>query len=100
MVSLVYGFIGYARHLLNDSGDKEYVPALHCNQSSIDGLFSHVRANDKDKTDLYGLGIMQQNISGFMKCTRVKIKSNMYPDGDATTDRLIKNENDKDFCFN
>ena len=58
IVSLVYGFIGYARQILNDTGDKEYVPALHCDQSSIEGLFSHVRANGKDRADLYGIGIM------------------------------------------
>ena len=89
MVSLVYEFIGYARHLLNDSGDKEYVPALYCNQSSIEGLFSHVRANGNDRMDLYGIGIMQQNISGQMKCTRAKIKSKTYPEDDTTTDTLI-----------
>ena len=70
MVYLVYGSIEYVRRILNDSGDKEYVAALHFNQSSIRGLFSRIRANGKDRTDLYGFGILQQNISGLMKRTR------------------------------
>ena len=67
MISLVYEFIRYAKKFFIDCDTNEYVPALHCNQSSIEDLFSHIRANDKDRTDLYGIGIMQQEISPQMK---------------------------------
>ena len=70
MLSLVHGFIGYSRQILDCCETIQYIPALHCNQSSIEGLFSNIRANGKDRTDLYGVGIMQQNISSLMKKER------------------------------
>ena len=35
-----------------------------------------------------------------MICTRAKIKSKTYPEGETTTPTLITNADDKDFCFN
>ena len=67
MISLVYGFLGYAKMILDESGVDEYVPAIYCNQSSIEGLFSHIKMMDRNRTDLYGVGISQHNISNFLK---------------------------------
>ena len=95
MVYLVYGFIGYSRQVFNDSGDEEYVHALHCDQSSIECLFSHVRASGKDRVDLCGLEVMSKHIYGLMKCTRAKIKYKIYPGGVPTTDTLITGKHNK-----
>ena len=97
MLSLVHGFIGYARQILNKSETVEYIPALHCNQSSIEGLFSHIRANDKDRTDIYGIGIMQQNIRSQMKHNEKCMESKAYPQNES--ERPMHNS-DIPFCFN
>ena len=60
MASLVFGFIGYAKYILADKSIDEYVHALHCNQSSIEIFFSNIRMMGKDRTDLYGNGIIQK----------------------------------------
>ena len=52
-VSLVFGFIGYARCMLLDKYCNEFAPSLHCNQSSIENLFSNIRMMGKDRTDIY-----------------------------------------------
>ena len=52
---------------------------MHCNQSSIEGLLSHIRMMGKDRTDLYGCGIFEQNISRYLKVTLNEIKSASYP---------------------
>ena len=76
MLSLIFRFIGYAREMLKQGHIVKYVPALHCNQSSIEGLFSHIRVHGKDRKDLYGMGFMQQNISGLMR--KIKRKRNLH----------------------
>ena len=65
--------------ILNQSEKGEYVPALHCNQSSIEGLFSHIRMMGRDRTDLYGVGILQQNISNSLKLLNIFTTSKTYP---------------------
>ena len=78
MASLVFGFIGYAKCILTDKSIDEYVPALHCNQSSIENLFSNIRMMGKDRTDLYGNGIMQQNIKENIKMQKEYTASKAY----------------------
>ena len=36
--------------------------SLHCNQNSIENFFSRMRNLDKDRTGLYGGGVLQQNV--------------------------------------
>ena len=62
MLTLVRGFMAYAKSVLESSPEIMYVPGLHSNQSSIEGLFSNIRSMSKDRTDLYASGILQQNI--------------------------------------
>lgn len=60
LLTLVRGSIGiYRSILLLLSTKDEMVPALHCNQSSIQGLFSWIRGMGKDITYLYASGILQ-----------------------------------------
>ena len=99
LLSLVYGFMGYAKQILRMNNKCVYVPALHCNQSSIEGLFSHIRANDKDRTDRYGYGIMQQNISSFMKRKNMIINSTSYPHGKCDVSYTRDNTTDEKFCI-
>ena len=62
MLTLVCGFMAYAKSVLESSPEIKYVPGLHSNQSSIEGLFSNIRSMSKDRTDLYASGILQQNV--------------------------------------
>ena len=78
LVSLVFGFIGYARCMLLDKDCNEFFPSLHCNQSSIENLFSNIRMMGKDRTDIYGNGIMQQNVKQNIKMGKVSISSTSY----------------------
>ena len=66
---LCKGFLEYARYILKDSDDSEYVPALHSSQSSIENHFSCVRDIGKDRTDVYGTAVVQLNIRSNMKST-------------------------------
>ena len=43
----------------------EFVPALHCNQSSLEATFSSIRHLGKDRIDVYGTGILLSNIQAF-----------------------------------
>ena len=99
MISLVYGFLGHAKMILSQSEEGEYIPALHCNQISIEGLFSHIRMMGRDRTDLYGAGILQQNISNCLKSSNVYIQSKTYPlhnDKDQSKKQSTLNKN---FCL-
>ena len=79
-MSLVYGFLGYGKMILHQSEKDEYVPALYYNQSSIEGLFSHIRMMGRDRTDLYGVGILQHNISNSLKLSNLYyIQDISYP---------------------
>ena len=64
---LCKGYIEYARYILKDSDELEYIPALHSSQSSIENHFSRVRDIGKDRTDLYGTAVMQLNFRANMK---------------------------------
>ena len=64
---LCKGYIKYARYILKDSDELEYIPALHSSQSSIENHFSCVRDIGKDRTDLYGTAVMQLNFRANMK---------------------------------
>ena len=61
------GFLGYAEPLLVLVQMDKLVPVLHCNQSSIEGLFSCIRGMGKNRTDLYAFGILQQNLFNTLK---------------------------------
>ena len=39
LLTLVRGFLGYAWYILHSSDVEKFVPALHCNQSSLEGSF-------------------------------------------------------------
>ena len=78
LVSLVFGFIDYARCMLLDKGCNEFVPSLHCNQSSIENLFSNIRMMEKDRSDIYGNDIMQQNVKQNIKMGKVSMSSTSY----------------------
>ena len=67
LLTLVRVFLGYAEALLLVSKEGELVPALHCNQSSIEGLFSCIRGMGKDRTDLYTSGVLQHNLNNNFK---------------------------------
>ena len=58
------------------------MPALHCNQSSIENFFSRMRNIDKDRTDLYGGGILQQNVMNDLHASNKKWKlgNSSYPE--------------------
>ena len=100
MISLVYGFLGYAKMILNESLVDEYVPTLHCNQNSIEVLFSHIRMMGRDRTDLYGVGILQHNISNCLKYSNVYSKSKSYPINKEKNQCKHKDYFKEDFCFN
>ena len=40
------------------------VPFLHSNQSTVENLFSQLRAFDRDKPELIGKGLLATNING------------------------------------
>ena len=79
LLTLVRGFVGYARAVLDISKDDTFIPALHCNQSSIEGLFSCIRSMSKDRTDLYASGILHQNISKLYKSMETTKGNTSYP---------------------
>ena len=57
----VGGFFAYSEALLMlpESYNIKFIPGLHYNQSSIENFFSRMRNLDKDRTDLYGGGVLQ-----------------------------------------
>ena len=57
------GFIGYANKVTKKCDSEYYIPALHCNHSSIEGLSSFIGMMSIDRADLH---------------TRVRIKQNRY----------------------
>ena len=57
LLTLVRGFMVYAKSVLEISPEIKYVPGLHSNQSSIEDLFSNICSMSKDRTDLYASGI-------------------------------------------
>ena len=62
LLTLIRDFLGYIESILSISPDEEWIPALHFNQSSIEGFFTCIRAMIKDRTDLYAGGIQQQHM--------------------------------------
>ena len=78
LMVLTRGYIGYANKLIKYCGDEYYAPALHCNQSSIEGLFSCIRMMANNRTDLYTGGIVQQNIFNEIKIVKKLQASTSY----------------------
>ena len=76
---LCKGFCEYSRSLLRKTPDAEFVPALHSNQSSIENHFSCIRQNNKDRTDVYGTGVMHQNIKTSIMGTQIENYNTSYP---------------------
>ena len=64
--------------MLLDKGCNEFVPSLHCNQNSIENLFSNFRMIGNDRTDVYGNVIIQQNVKQNIKMGKVSISSTSY----------------------
>ena len=85
--------------ILNQSEKDEFVPALYCNQSSIEGLFSQIRMMSRDRTDLYGVGILQQIISNSLKLSNVLMKSKTYPIHNESNRSKGKDKFRKNFCL-
>ena len=67
LLRLVKGFLGYAIEIFKHDATTHFVPALHCNQSTLEGTFSKIRHMGKDRTDVYGTGILVTNIHAFTK---------------------------------
>ena len=65
MARCIHGFIGYTKEVFRVDTDITFVPGLHSNQSSIESLFSNIRNDGHDRTDIYGTGILIQNIRTF-----------------------------------
>ena len=65
--------MGYSKYVLVFDRELDYVSALHSNQSTIESLFSNIRMNKKDRTDLYATGILEMNIAYFTKKNIKKI---------------------------
>ena len=59
--------MAYASNVLDNDINIIHVSALHCNQSSIEGLISHVRSMKRDIINLYGVGIDQEYILSTIK---------------------------------
>lgn len=52
LLRMIGGFCGYVKCILAYSDAEIFVPGLHSNQSSVEGLFSRIRGVDRDMTDL------------------------------------------------
>ena len=80
----VGGFFAYSEALLmlTESHSIKFIPGLHCNQSSIENFFSRMRNIDKDRTDLYGGGVLQQNVMNdiYGSNKKRKIGNSSYPE--------------------
>ena len=79
IITLVRWFAGYTACILKNSYCEKFVHVLHCNQSKLEGLFSRIRHMDKDLTDLYdGGGVQQQNIFHHLS-SKQKVVNSVYP---------------------
>lgn len=70
LIVLTYGFIGYANKVIKQYDSEYYIPALHCNQSSIEGLSSCIGMMSIDRTDLYARVRIEQNIHLELKAVK------------------------------
>lgn len=61
-LTLVRDFLSYTESILSLSPDEAWIPALHYTHSSIEGLFSCIRAMQKERRDLYACDILLQNM--------------------------------------
>ena len=79
MARCIHGFIGYTKEVFRVDTDITFVPGLHSNQSSIESLFSNIRNDGHDRTDIYGTGILIQNIRTFSLKNLKPLRSKVYP---------------------
>ena len=84
LLQCVGGFFAYSEAILglNNDGMIQFIPALHCNQSSLENFFSRMRQLDKDRTDLYAGGVLQQNVMNDIHSSQKKRKvgNSSYPE--------------------
>jgi hypothetical protein len=59
LLTFVKGYMPYAKEMLKYLPVLAYIPALHCNQSSIEELVSCIQSMGKYCTDRYVSGILQ-----------------------------------------
>ena len=94
MKTLVRGFLGYARCIINATGS--YVPALHSNQSSIECFFSRIRYMGKDFSDKYASGVVQQNVLNQISSIQKKANNSSYPNNTLSNETNVKENRDKE----
>ena len=91
ILTLVMGFIGYTKSILESSPRTSLISTLHSNQSSIENLFSCIRRMSKDRTDKYASGIIEQNLHKSIKYDAIPRGNASYPSSMIVieTNRLI-----------
>ena len=78
LLCLIRGFFGYANCILSYSDKETLVPGLYSNQSSIEGLFSRMRAMKRDFTYIYYGSILHQNIFSSLAVSKKKNGNSLY----------------------
>ena len=94
MKTLIRGFLGYARCIISIDGS--YVPALHSNQSSLECFFSRIRYMDKDYSDKYASGVVQQNVLNQISSIQKTADNPSYPKSMLCVETNIKQNRDKE----
>ena len=80
VLTQVRGLFCYTFVVLLQSEDVRYAPALHSNQSSVEGLFSSVRYMNRNRIDMYAGGEVQQNMFCHLSSKKKKkVRNTSYP---------------------
>ena len=61
LLTLVREIVGYVWCILHSSDVENFVPTLHCNQSSLEIFFSQIRHMLNNRTNKYTSDVQQQN---------------------------------------
>ena len=96
MKTLVSGFIQYARCIVECHQASIYIPALHSNQSNLEGLFSRIRFMGKDKTHLYAGGILQQNVFNQISSIKKLRGNSSYPVNNISLEMNVDKKRNRD----
>ena len=94
MKTLVRGFLGYARCIIDGTGS--YVPALHSNQSSIECFFSRIRYMGKEFGEKYASGVVQQNVLNQNSSIQKKANDSSHPNSTLSNETNVKENRDKE----
>lgn len=78
LMRMIGEFFGYAKWLAYSDAEI-FVPGLNWNQSSLEGSFSRARGMNIDQRNIYGGGILQQNVSTSLAADNKKAKYSSYP---------------------